>query len=344
MGSEALADVFARRLDGTLDHVALREQASALLRQHVDVDLAVWAVLDPATLMWASCVLDGMPRDADLENGVFANEYGQPDHLKLVDLAGGQTAGTLSQVTAGDPQASRRFRDLLAPRGFSDELRLVLSDGGSSWGAVCLYRSSGAFPAGLATSLTAAARPLALALRSSLVRSTVLGPTPAPAAVDLPATGLLLADRSGRLREVNDDARALLGSDRLAELPQVVQSVVARRAAGHLGGATAVTSDGRWLTFHATPLGDALAVVVEQVRPHQLAEIIVRARGLTAREREVVELVARGFSNRHIARNLQVSEYTVQDHLKSVFVKFDVGSRNELVAALFFTHFRPLQG
>ena len=176
------------------------------------------------------------------------------------------------------------------------------------------------------------------------MRSTVLGPAPAPAAVDLPATGLLLVDRGGRLREVNDDARALLGSDRLAELPQAVQSVVARRAAGHLGGATAVTSDGRWLTFHATPLGDALAVVVEQVRPHQLAEIIVRARGLTAREREVVELVARGFSIRHIARNLQVSEYTVQDHLKSVFVKFDVGSRNELVAALFFTHFRPLQG
>ena len=259
MGSEALADVFARRLDGTLDHVALREQASALLRDHVDVDLAVWAVLDPATLMWASCVLDGMPRDADLENGVFANEYGQPDHLKLVDLAGGPTAGTLSQATAGDPRASRRFRDLLAPRGFSDELRLVLSDGGSSWGAVCLYRSTGTFPPGLTTSLTAAARPLALALRSALVRSTVLGPAAAPAAVDLPPTGLLVADRSGRLREVNDDARALLGGDRLTELPQVVQSVVARRAAGHLGGATAVATDGRWLTFHATPLGDANA-------------------------------------------------------------------------------------
>lgn len=52
--------------------------------------------------------------------------------------------------------------------------------------------------------------------------------------------------------------------------------------------------------------------------PQQLAEIIVRARGLTAREREVVELVARGLADRHVARQLRVSESTVQDHLKPV--------------------------
>lgn len=118
--------------------------------------------------------------------------------------------------------------------------------------------------------------------------------------------------------------------------------MVARRAAGHAGSATAPTGDGRWLTFSATPLGDDLAVVVEQVRPQQLAEIIVRARGLTPRERQVVEQVVRGRSNRQIATSLALSEHTVQDHLKAVFAKFDVTSRNELVAALFFTHFAPL--
>lgn len=78
--------------------------------------------------------------------------------------------------------------------------------------------------------------------------------------------------------------------------------------------------------------------------PQQLAEIIVRARGLTAREREVVELVARGLADRHVARQLRVAESTVQDHLKSVFVEFGVTSRSELLAALCFTHFEPLHG
>lgn len=75
--------------------------------------------------------------------------------------------------------------------------------------------------------------------------------------------------------------------------------------------------------------------------PHQPAEIVVRARGLTAREREVVELVARGLGDRHVARQLRVSESTVEDHSKSVVVP-GVSSRSELVAALFCTHSAPL--
>ena len=124
MGSEVLADVFARRLDGTLDHVALREQASALLRDHVDVDLAVWAVLDPATLMWASCVLDGMPRDADealVEAGGsvhvpagtphrYRNPTDQPARMLVVTSGADQVAflqgmSALTADGAADPAA-----------------------------------------------------------------------------------------------------------------------------------------------------------------------------------------------------------------------------------------------
>ena len=89
-------------------------------------------------------------------------------------------------------------------------------------------------------------------------------------------------------------------------------------------------------------LGGSLAVVVESIQPHRMSEIVVRGRGLTAREREVLALVARGHANRTIARELRLSEYTVQDHLKAIFAKFGVASRNELVAALFFDHYAPL--
>lgn len=82
-----------------------------------------------------------------------------------------------------------------------------------------------------------------------------------------------------------------------------------------------------------------MVVVVEPVRPHQLADVVVRGRGLTARERDVLALVARGRSNRQVASALALSEWTAQDHVKSLLAKFDVASRGELAASLFFDHY-----
>ncbi len=52
---------------------------------------------------------------------------------------------------------------------------------------------------------------------------------------------------------------------------------------------------------------------------------------LTARELEVVRLVARGASNREIARDLHLSEATVKTHLIHVFEKLGVADRTSAV-------------
>ena len=52
---------------------------------------------------------------------------------------------------------------------------------------------------------------------------------------------------------------------------------------------------------------------------------------LTAREDEVVRLVARGMSNKAIAQRLGISARTVEGHLNHVFEKLGVASRTELV-------------
>lgn len=52
---------------------------------------------------------------------------------------------------------------------------------------------------------------------------------------------------------------------------------------------------------------------------------------LTAREGEVVRLVARGMSNKAIAQRLGISARTVEGHLNHVFDKLGVASRTELV-------------
>jgi DNA-binding CsgD family transcriptional regulator len=54
---------------------------------------------------------------------------------------------------------------------------------------------------------------------------------------------------------------------------------------------------------------------------------------LTAREREVAELVARGHSNKEVAGALFLSEKTVEHHLSRIYAKLGVRSRTELAAA-----------
>jgi DNA-binding NarL/FixJ family response regulator len=53
---------------------------------------------------------------------------------------------------------------------------------------------------------------------------------------------------------------------------------------------------------------------------------------LTSREREVLELLGRGFSNRLIARELHISEHTVKFHISSLYAKLGVGNRAEAVS------------
>jgi len=53
---------------------------------------------------------------------------------------------------------------------------------------------------------------------------------------------------------------------------------------------------------------------------------------LTPREQEVLQLMARGLTNRQIARRLQISEHTVKFHAGAVLGKLNARSRAEAVA------------
>ena len=55
--------------------------------------------------------------------------------------------------------------------------------------------------------------------------------------------------------------------------------------------------------------------------------------GMTAREVDVLKLVARGRSNKEIGSELFVSETTVKSHVRNIFTKLNVMSRTEAIAA-----------
>lgn len=57
-------------------------------------------------------------------------------------------------------------------------------------------------------------------------------------------------------------------------------------------------------------------------------------RALTGREKEVLELVARGFQNKAIAANLKLSENTVKLHIHHIITK--LGAHNRTEAAMIY--------
>jgi DNA-binding CsgD family transcriptional regulator len=52
---------------------------------------------------------------------------------------------------------------------------------------------------------------------------------------------------------------------------------------------------------------------------------------LTPREREILAMIGQGFSNKRIARTLEISPETVKWHVKRIFLKLTVSTRTEAV-------------
>jgi len=321
------------------NHLDLRQRIAAAVRPAVGFDVACVATLDPVTTMFTHCALDGFERDHAFEARLFDAEYRHADVAPLTEVAARpQPVSVLTADTGGDPARAVRFREAFGPAGFSDELRLVLVDGGVTWGSVQLLRSGGRrFEAGEAAALAEVAPPLARLLRHSLLRSAAAR----PGAVEGEPPGLLLVGEGGRVEDVSPEATALLGGAPPGELPAAVLAVAAQVRAGQAATASAPAPGGGWLVFHGTRLGERTAVLVERARPLQLAEVVMRALALTNRERQVLEEIVRGHATKAISTRLGISEWTVQDHLKAIFAKTGVSTRQELVAAVFFGHWAP---
>jgi len=77
--------------------------------------------------------------------------------------------------------------------------------------------------------------------------------------------------------------------------------------------------------FHPSWLYERTPVVATGTLP-------VTDEALTGREREVLELVSQGLSNKLIARKLQISEHTVKFHISSISTKLGAASRTDAVS------------
>jgi DNA-binding CsgD family transcriptional regulator len=80
---------------------------------------------------------------------------------------------------------------------------------------------------------------------------------------------------------------------------------------------------------------------VDELAEHRADVVVIHANGtrdddgvqeaMTAREQEVLELLAEGLSNRRTAERLGISEHTVKFHVASIYGKLGAASRAEAI-------------
>jgi DNA-binding CsgD family transcriptional regulator len=89
---------------------------------------------------------------------------------------------------------------------------------------------------------------------------------------------------------------------------------------------------GIWLGLKLTRKTETIIVKeVPAAQSFTLNETRLRELGITRRELEILELIARGLSNREIAEKLFVSENTVKTHSSRLFDKLSAKRRTQAV-------------
>ena len=335
----------------------LIERVAEELREAMPVDALVMAATDPDTLLGLGAgVAHGMP--ATVCRPFWEYEFEVPDFNKFSELARApRQVADLHAATGGRPQRSARWRELRTLMDADAELRATFNAGGRGWGLLHLNRAG--TTCGFSDEEIGFVEMIAPIVGRALRLSLIVHP--ARSAADR-GPGMAIVDSENRLVSATPEALAWfddvesvfrlpdprLGRDVPSEVTVAAQEARARAAAEGNAAPTrtrARTRNGVWLLIHASCLHGAdataadTAVVIEPAKASEVAPLIVDAYELTPREVDVTRALARGLTTNEIARELHLSRYTVQDHLKSVYEKAGVSSRGELVAKMFADHY-----
>jgi DNA-binding CsgD family transcriptional regulator len=143
----------------------------------------------------------------------------------------------------------------------------------------------------------------------------------------------------------DSQSKQKLPSSVLAVAGRAVRTTEDPREPGYIAFARVLSVTGRWVVLHGAALVSdgkrRVAVIIEPAHPARISSLLMVAYGLSDREQDATRLVLQGNSTTRIADNLNVTPHTVQQRLKSIFVKTGVRSRRQLAGKVFFSYYEP---
>ena len=319
----------------------LRIEALAVVREVTGFDAYVWLLTDPATSVGAAPLAD-VPCMTELPSLIKAKYATGVNRWTVLQQT--SPVALLHAATHGDLAQSRLWRDVLSRYAIADVASAVFADQFGCWAFLDLWRDDAAQPFSSADAefIASVVMPLTAALRRCQARTFIEPATPhrrqvGPIVLTLD-DDLTIASRTAASQAWLD---VLLPPDpREPTIPASVYNVAAQLLAAeegidaHQASARTHLADGFWLTLRAARLSDdererrvpasgaaTLVVTIEEASAAERTDLFSRASGLTAREHEVLDLLAAGSDTRTMARRMSLSEHTIQDHLKSIFAK-----------------------
>lgn len=334
------------------------------LRKIIAFEAACFTSVDPSTLLSTGAVTD--ERIESIHHPLFINEFNTTDFNHFAHLVNSsRKAAGLYEATSAQPEQSQRFRDVLYPAGFSDELRVVLIHQRKCWGFITLFRTSeqGVFEPTDVTLLSTLSQTIARRLceltfsrnrrLSSQEMSCYHNKSELVEGIKTPLLEAGTLILSSNLDILSYDAngqqwlRLLRQWEHINErvLPRPIRAVCSALHTNHFSRGThdkskvsLTTSDGQFVTIQASKLNNSAigqyVVHCSIAHPQHIQRLLCDAYLLSKREKQIVDQVLIGHSTKEIAATLHISTYTVQDHLKSIFNKLNIQSRRELMTLL----------
>lgn len=331
-----------QRIDAAAaDDRSVREQIVSAVRQFVPFDFHAFVLTDPVSTVGCSPLAD-VPDVARLPTLIRLKYL--TDINRWTDLPSG--GATLLGTTAGRPERSLVWREHLAALGVVDVYSAAYTDRFGCWGFLDLWRSAPFENEDVAMMARVAPRITAL-LREAQMSAFVLVGAPMQrgggASALVMSPDLEVRAHTPQSREwmaallPRESGQSIVPASAYNVAAQLLATEAgvdthAPQARVHLGG-------GEWLALRAarwsgpTPPDERdVVVTVEPISSAERRDLISRVHALTAREDELLTRLAEGIDTRSAAREMAISEHTVQDHLKSVFRKTSTSSRRELLA------------
>ena len=125
----------------------------------------------------------------------------------------------------------------------------------------------------------------------------------------------------------NDSRATILAAFRAGAIGYLPKTLTRKVMAGAMH---VIAAGGFYVPYEA--LGDSLPAVTEKAGNGNGVTAAAQL-GLTHRQYQVLQLIQRGYNNRKIARQLEIAEGTVKQHVHAVLGTLGVSSRTEAIAA-----------